>query len=49
MMGSVVPPIQSRWMFLESFFRIGVTILAFLAIIFTIFSTPSDDVENIID
>lgn len=47
--GAVIPPVQSRWVLVEAIVRIIVTIIAFLAIIFTIFSTPKDDVEGIID
>lgn len=47
--GAVGPASRSRFMFFETILRMGVTLLACLAILFTIFSTPKDDVEGIID
>ena len=38
-----------RFIFVESMVRIGVTTLALLTILFTIFSTPCDEFESIID
>ena len=40
---------NSRFIFVESMMRIGVTMLALLTILFTIFSSPSDEFESIID
>jgi hypothetical protein len=49
MTGAVGNAQHSRLIFIETILRMGVTILACLAILFTIFSTPKDDVESIID
>ena len=47
--GAVGPASRSRFMFFETILRMGVTLLACLAILFTIFSSPKDDEESIID